>query len=319
VTSLVRTDRTASQAASALFSAPAVATGNRIRLAAVDNSARAVIINFADSTRRTVSFDGSVSSFRSDTSGQWVLPLDGGFLAIWGGNALWIPDDGPEVRLGPADQLLASGDRSEAFLVTNPTTGSVAARLFVARTGTVSDATAIQTFPAAGIDGQLVRGVPGSFAGNGGFELFDLTTRKSRIVDVDSPSPQVATTLGHEVLWYDDTCFRERANCELWATNIDSGRTRAIDVGSTTGEARGVGSSLYVRAGGQRMLRVDMNTLTVSDVPQSDDAQQFFVTDDGGLVFDSSTGIQLWQPGWRAPDVLTGGNFSENGLAIAVR
>jgi hypothetical protein len=307
-----------SQPTTPLYDTPAGAAGPPVRLATVDELARGTVFNFGNSTRRTVPFETS-SSFEGRSSGQWMLPLDGGFLAVWERNALWIPDDGTEVAIGTADQLLASGDRSEAFIVTYPTPNSFAARRFDPRTGRASNSVPIQTYPAAAIDGQLVRGVPGSFSGRGGLELFDLGTKRTRRVDVDSSSPQVATTLGREIVWYDDACFREQQDCRLWATNIDSGHTRAIDVGSTTGEARGAGSTLYVRSGGQTMLHVDMKTLTITDVPASDDAQQFFVTDDGGVVFDTSTGIHLWEPGWDEPQPLAGGNFSENGLAIAVR
>jgi hypothetical protein len=247
-----------------------------------------------------------------------VLALEGGFLVGDGRNAWWVPPAGDAVALGPADYLVPSGDRTEAWIVS---TVDEARRVthVDGRDGALRLPRQVFATPNAAVrGGQLVQAVPPTFTNIGRLELWDPESNEARTLPIAADYPAVTGAAGDYILWFDQMC---RDRCIGWVTNAVTGESRELpsDIESYSPTAASPsGERVYLRDGSaSRLVLLDLATLSVSPVPGSAGVQQWAASLQDVVVFDNgSGGVFMWQPGWEDAQRLSTAGLGDGAFAL---
>ncbi|HEX5096626.1 MAG TPA: hypothetical protein VFX21_11455, partial [Acidimicrobiia bacterium] len=319
VPSLASFDRVMTEATTPLFTGPAVSgLPSGLVLAAIDGERGDLTIADIDTGEtRTIDVDGGGPVLGSSW-GPALKALDGGFVAATNGKALWVPDTGDPVDLGPAVYVLPGDDTTGAWIVTrDESSADYALRRVDGRTGALGDVTIeVHAQPMYATATRFVRSSEGTFARPGGVELLDIATGDTTFVDLGTQYPNLTAIVGDEVAWFGNDCYQSSA-CTLQLTNIVTKRTRTLEVDTDYAQAAGGYGALYVRRA-DGIARVDLEDLSEETVPDSSTANFFSTTASGAVVFYTPGSVSMWQPGWETSRPLKVGNFVDIGM-VAVR
>jgi hypothetical protein len=123
-------------------------------------------------------------------------------------------------------------------------------------------------------------------------------------------------------VWFDQTCS---GACRTQVTDTETGETRPLPENAypfSWSATTPTGDLLYVQVQNERgethLAAVDLATMELVDVPDSDDAETWASSAEGVAVFARQGDVFVWKPGWPASRFLAPGGFGP-AAGIAVR
>ncbi|MGH8979019.1 MAG: hypothetical protein ACRDV7_13155, partial [Acidimicrobiia bacterium] len=241
-----------------------------------------------------------------------LVALDTGFAWVRFGEAFFVAAGAEPVSLGPATYVMAGSTPGQGWTVRRADDGWDLTR-FDGSTGALGATYHSSAAPQGAVRRGLVVASPASFTRGSEIEIWDPATDRSFAIAIDGRSPMVGAAGGTRVVWFDQTCSSE---CRTQVTDTDTGETRTLPENAypfSWSATTPTGNLLYVQLqdplGESRLAAVDLATMELVDVPDSNNAEVWVSSAGGVAVFARQGDVFVWMPGWPAPRFLTGGGF----------
>jgi hypothetical protein len=281
------------------------------------------LVDVDTGTQRVVELDYAAPTGNNDFDPRLVA-LERGFAWVRDGEGWFAPVDGTPVSLGPATYVMTGGSPSSGWIVHRAPDG-YEITAFDGTTGTRSETVRSSAGPEGAVRDGVVIGRPASFTHGAEIEIWDPTTGDLRTVPINARAPVITAAGGTRVIWYDQACLGSSRFCDSNVTDTRSGRTDVLPGGAYTFSASATtpaGEVLYLQvqneAGPTRLIAVELESMTVQDVPGSEQVEMWAASSRGVVVFQRDNAIHLWSPGRPTAEVLSPGGFGIVG-GVALR
>jgi len=240
-----------------------------------------------------------------------LVALHGGFVASNGSNAFWLPLDGDLVDLGPAQVVVGSADREQAWTFMLRTDGAYDVVRVDGRTGERRAERVVFSVPQVVVGEYFVRTVPAGFALPGGIELWHNATGETRSLGASGAEYAFAATRRH-VLWQDCSA-RVQVRCAVRAIDVESGEAALIDapVDGYVPPSAAANDVVYLPSfDGGSLYRFDAASGETVAVPGSNQVVTLVALPSGGVIFETSDGISYWASDLLAPVPVGSGSLA---------
>jgi hypothetical protein len=250
-----------------------------------------------------------------------LVALDGGFAWMLGGEAYFAPPDATPVRLGEANYVMAGGVPEEGWTVKRTDAGWDLTR-FDGRTGALGETYHTAASPEGAVRDGLVVARPASFTRGSDIEIWNPVTGRSRSITIPARAPMITAAGGTRVVWFDQACSGAQPSCGTRVTDTETGETHVLPENAYPFSASATtptGRQLYVQVesdqGASHLASIDLATMQPTDVPGSENVENWAASSGGVVVFARGGDLYVWAAGWPEPRFLSGGGF---GMAAGV-
>ena len=251
-----------------------------------------------------------------------LVALDGGFAWLHNGEAFFAPPDGDAVSLGAATFVMAGGTADDGWTVRRTADG-YELKHFDGRTGALGATYMTPAAPEGAVRDGLVVSRPATFTHGSEIEIWNPSTGRARTVGVIARYPVITAAGGERVIWYDQACSDAAQSCGALVTNVSTGKTDVLPGNAYPFSASATtptGDQLFVQVQDQaatRLASIDFATLQLTEIPESDNFENWAASSKGVIVFSRQGELRVWMPGWPESKVFSTGGFGPvGGLAV---